>query len=62
MMFVNYDLARILLEERRADAMADSMRRRVRARRRRRPPEEPSEAEVIELVFGRQRDTDQIGA
>lgn len=62
MMFMNYDLARALLEERRADALADSMRRRARVQSRRRRLEEPSEAEVIELVFGRQCDTDQIGA
>lgn len=62
MMFLNYDLARTLLEERRADAMADSRRRLARSKARQRPPEERAEAEVIELVFGPQCDTGQIGA
>ena len=62
MMFVNFDLARALLEERRAESLTHSMRRRARAQSPRRRPEKRSEAEVVELVFGRQCDTDQIGA
>lgn len=61
MMFLNYDLARALLEERRTEARADSVKRRARSQSRR-PAEKDAEAEVIELVFGRQCDTDQIGA
>ena len=59
-MYVNYDLARSLLEERRNQAA-------TRAQRRRRSPEPEivkaiPEADVIELTFGAHCESEQIGA
>ena len=62
MFYLNYDIAKLLVEERRA--MADRYRRRA-------PKDvfvpspsvdERTEADVIELVFGAHCEHDQIGA
>lgn len=62
-MFLNYDLARTILEDRRAAAARESLRREARSQHKV-PVPAPSaeEAEVIELVFGRHCETGQIGA
>jgi hypothetical protein len=59
-MYINYDLARILLEERRDQAA-------TRAQTRKRAPEPEivhaiPEADVIELTFGAHCESEQIGA
>lgn len=59
-MYINYDLARTLLEERRKRSMTT-------AQIRRRAPEPtiiatPTDAEVIELTFGSHCGSEQIGA
>lgn len=60
-MFINYDLAKAILDDRRAEASAHSLRRRAQAKTRLLPKRSDREdAEVIELVFGKQ--CDQIGA
>ena len=62
-MYLNYDLAKALLDDRRAHARRDLLRRRPRPEPAPRPNSDPTDdAEVIELVFGRHCDTDQIGA
>lgn len=62
-MFFDYNLAKAILDDRRADAAAHSRRRRARLETRLLPtPPAPAEAEVIELVFGKQCDSEQIGA
>lgn len=62
-MFLDYDLAKTILDDRRAKASAHSRRRhaRMETRLRRKQPDR-GEAEVIELVFGKQCETGQIGA
>ncbi len=60
-MFLNYDLAKAVLDDRRKQAATHSLRRQAQAKRAPRTPER-AEAEVIELVFGKQCDTGQIGA
>lgn len=62
-MYLNYDLAKTLLDDRRARARAESLRRRPRPEPGPRANADPADdAEVIELVFGRHCDTDRIGA
>jgi hypothetical protein len=62
-MFLHYDLAKAILDDRRAEAAAHSRRRRARMETRL-PPRRSAreEAEVIELVFGKQCESGQIGA
>jgi hypothetical protein len=63
MMFLNYDLAKALQDDRLARAQARSLRRRARPEPRLSSQADPvDEAEVIELVFGRHCDAGQIGA
>lgn len=60
MFYIDYELVRQITEDRRAEAMATSLRRRKKT-----PPAPPAEtesAEVIELVFGAHCESDQIGA
>lgn len=62
-MYLNYDLAKALLDDRRTQARAESLRRRRWLEPGRHRDVEPSDdAEVIELVFGRHCDTGQMGA
>lgn len=61
MFYINYDLARQIIEDRRAEAMARAARRRA-ARARKVAPRQEKHAEVIELEFGPHCDTEQIGA
>lgn len=62
-MYLNHDLAKALIDDRRARARRAAQVREARAAVRSRVTErEPDQAEVIELVFGRHCDTDQIGA
>lgn len=62
-MYLNYDLAKALLDDRRAQASTDLLRRRTRPELGPRPNSDPTDdAEVIELVFGRHCDAGQIGA
>lgn len=60
MFYINYDLARQIIEDRRAEAMARATRRRARAQKV--APRREKHAEVIELEFGAHCDTEQIGA
>lgn len=60
MFYINYDLAKQLTEDRRAEAMARATRRRARTHRVVSPREE--HAKVIELEFGARCETEQIGA
>lgn len=62
-MYINYDLARALAEERQKRSTARAQIRQLR----RRGPEPTAtipmaEADVIELEFGTHCETDQIGA
>jgi hypothetical protein len=62
-MYINYDLARTLTEERQRRSTARAQTRRLRQR----APEPTAtipmaKAEVIELEFGTHCGTDQIGA
>ena len=62
-MFLNYDLAKAILDDRRADAAAHSRRRQAQLETTtlaKQPAFE--EAEVIELTFGKQCESGQIGA
>jgi hypothetical protein len=62
-MFLNYDLAKAILDDRRADAAAHSRRRQAQLETKPLPKQSaPGEAEVIELVFGKQCESGQIGA
>jgi len=62
MMFpLNYDLARQILEERRAQARTAAELRRA-ARTQTVVPRRDENAEVIELEFGAHCETEQIGA
>lgn len=62
-MFLNYDLAKAILDDRRADAAAYSRRRRAQLETKLQPKQSaPAEAEVIELIFGKQCESGQIGA
>ena len=63
MFFINYDLARQIVNERRAKAMAESARRA--SRHSTAPPEtEPVDtpADVIELTFAPDCEQEKIGA
>lgn len=60
MFFINYDLARQIAEDRRADAKAAAARRRTHTRRV--VPRRDEHAEVIELAFGAHCESQQIGA
>lgn len=60
MFFINYDLARQITEDRRADAMAAAARRRAPSRNV--VPRSEEHAEVIELAFGAHCDAEQVGA
>lgn len=62
-MFLNHDLVKAILDDRRAEARRASLRHQARsAARARVVDDQPDQAEVIELVFGRHCETDQIGA
>lgn len=62
-MFLSNDLAKAILDDRRAQARRASRIREARAAARSRAVrKEPDQAEVIELAFGRHCETDQIGA
>lgn len=62
-MYLNYDLAKALLDDRRTQARTDLLRRRIRPEPGPRPNSDPTgDAEVIELVFGMHCDTGQMGA
>lgn len=60
MFYINYDLARQIIEDRRAEAMARAARRRSRVQEV--VPRPAKNAEVIELAFGTHCETEQIGA
>ncbi len=60
MFYINYDLARQIAEDRRAEAMARAARRRGQTRQV--VPRIEEHAEVIELAFGAYCETEQIGA
>lgn len=60
MFYINYDLARQIAEDRRAEAMARAARRRAQTRQV--VPRIEEHAEVIELAFGSHCETEQIGA
>lgn len=60
MIYLNYDLAKQITEDRRARAMAASHRRRAKTRRVVLPSDET--AEVIELKFGTRCERERIGA
>lgn len=60
MFFINYELARQIAEDRRADARAASVRRRTQPRRKR--PRREEHAEVIEVAFGAHCESKEIGA
>lgn len=57
---INYDLARQIIEDRRAEAMARATRRRARTQGV--VPQRAEQAEVIELEFGARCEIEQIGA
>ncbi|HUG08923.1 MAG TPA: hypothetical protein VMP13_08530 [Acidimicrobiia bacterium] len=62
-MFLDYDLAKAVMDDRRAKAAAHSLRRQARTKTSLAPASpHRGEAEVIELVFGKQCETGQIGA
>lgn len=61
MIYLNYDLARQLVEERRALAARHAIRRRA-VEEPALPQGQPGDAEVIELVFGAHCESDRIGA
>lgn len=60
MFYINYDLARQITEDRRAEAMAAAARRRAHTRRVVARSEE--HAEVIEIAFGTHCEAEQVGA
>lgn len=57
---INYELAKQIIEDRRAEAMARAAHRRARAQNA--LPQREEHAEVIELDFGAHCETEQIGA
>lgn len=59
MFYVNYDLARQITEDRRAEAMAAARRR---AHTRRVVARKEEYAEVIEVAFGTHCEAEQVGA
>lgn len=62
-MFLNHDLAKAILDDRRAQARKAGMRHKARSEARAPVIEEkPDQADVIELVFGSHCASDQIGA
>ncbi len=60
MFYINYDLAKQITEDRRAEAMARAARRQARAQKV--VPRREKHAEVIALEFGAHCETEQIGA
>lgn len=60
MFYINYDVARQFIENRRAEAMARAARHGARSQRV--VPRREDHAEVIELEFGVYYETGQVGA
>lgn len=60
MFYINYDLVRQIVDERRTEAMTRATRRRARTHRAVSPRE--VHPEVIELEFGAHCETERIGA
>lgn len=58
-MYINYDMARALIEERRRQAKTRSM---IRQSTPKPTTKTPPEADVIELTFGTHCESEQIGA
>lgn len=59
MFYVNYDLARQIAEDHRAEAMAAAARRRAHTRR---VSRSEKHAEVIEVAFGTHCQAERVGA
>lgn len=62
MFYLNYDLARHITDQRRAEAMARSQAAAAKTKRRSRPRAASQEADVVELVFAAPCEQERIGA